>query len=151
MRIDPRRRQTLAFMQSCNVIPCPVNALAVLKPWQRARPGPLPLDCATTCNLTSLPGEVVRDGTSPEGLPIGGQVVARPCEEDIVPAVLQPLESDPEGFQARDSLSEAGFRSSGADPGYCWRHALMRNTSACQAAIACPAGIDPKWLSGSSL
>ena len=34
-------------------------------------------------NLTGFPAVVVRGGTSPEGLPIGVQLVARPWREDV--------------------------------------------------------------------
>ena len=40
-------------------------------------------------NLTGWPGVVVRGGTSPEGLPIGVQVIARPWREDVALAVAQ--------------------------------------------------------------
>jgi Asp-tRNA(Asn)/Glu-tRNA(Gln) amidotransferase A subunit family amidase len=43
-------------------------------------------------NLTGWPAAVVRCGTSPQGLPIGVQIVARPWREDIVLALAQHLE-----------------------------------------------------------
>ena len=43
-------------------------------------------------NLTGWPGGVVRAGTSPEGLPINVQIVARPWREDVVLAVLAHVE-----------------------------------------------------------
>jgi len=52
-----------------------------------------------TYNLTGWPGAVVRGGASPEGLPIGVQVVARPWREDIALAVAQHLESALGGWQ----------------------------------------------------
>jgi amidase len=52
-----------------------------------------------TYNLTGWPGAVVRAGTSPEGLPIGVQVVARPWREDVALAVAQFLEGALGGFQ----------------------------------------------------
>ena len=50
-------------------------------------------------NLTGWPGAVVRGGTSPEGLPIGVQVVARPWREDVALAVAQQLETALGGWQ----------------------------------------------------
>lgn len=44
-------------------------------------------------NLTGWPGAVVRCGTSPEGLPIGVQIVARPWREDVALAVSEYLET----------------------------------------------------------
>jgi len=41
----------------------------------------------------------VRGGTSPEGLPIGIQVVARPWREDVALAVAQHLETVLGGWQ----------------------------------------------------
>jgi Asp-tRNA(Asn)/Glu-tRNA(Gln) amidotransferase A subunit family amidase len=45
------------------------------------------------------PGAVVRGGTSPEGLPIGVQVVARPWREDVALAVVRHLEATLGGWQ----------------------------------------------------
>lgn len=43
-------------------------------------------------SLTGWPCAVVRAGTSPEGLPIGVQIVARPWRDDVALAVTQVLE-----------------------------------------------------------
>ena len=50
-------------------------------------------------NLTGWPGAVVRAGTSPEGLPIGVQIVARPGREDVALAIARQVETDFGGFQ----------------------------------------------------
>ena len=50
-------------------------------------------------NMTGWPGAVVRCGTSPEGLPIGLQVVARPWREDVAIALVQQLETALGGWQ----------------------------------------------------
>ena len=42
---------------------------------------------------------VVRAGVSPEGLPIGVQVVARPWREDVAVAVAQAIEHVLGGWQ----------------------------------------------------
>jgi Asp-tRNA(Asn)/Glu-tRNA(Gln) amidotransferase A subunit family amidase len=44
-------------------------------------------------NLTGFPGATVPLGISPEGLPIGVQVVGRPHEEELVLAVAEKIES----------------------------------------------------------
>ncbi len=44
------------------------------------------------CNLLGLPAAVVPVGKSPEGLPIGVQVIGRPFEEEVVLAVAERLE-----------------------------------------------------------
>jgi amidase len=50
-------------------------------------------------SLTGWPCVVVRGGTSPEGLPIGVQVVAQPWREDVALAVAQKLERGLGGWQ----------------------------------------------------
>ncbi len=52
-----------------------------------------------TYNLTGWPGAVVRAGTSPEGLPIGVQIVARPGREDVALAVSKWVETEFGGFE----------------------------------------------------
>jgi amidase len=49
--------------------------------------------------MTGWPGTVVRGGTSPEGLPIGVQVLAAPSREDRTLAVAKFLEGELGGFQ----------------------------------------------------
>jgi Asp-tRNA(Asn)/Glu-tRNA(Gln) amidotransferase A subunit family amidase len=44
-------------------------------------------------NLTGFPGATVPLGISPEGLPIGVQVIGRPYEEELVLAVAEKIES----------------------------------------------------------
>jgi Asp-tRNA(Asn)/Glu-tRNA(Gln) amidotransferase A subunit family amidase len=52
-----------------------------------------------TFNLTGWPAAVVRAGTSPEGLPIGVQLVARPWREDVALAAASRSEADLGGWQ----------------------------------------------------
>ena len=52
-----------------------------------------------TFNLLGLPGAVVPCGRSPEGLPIGVQIVGRPFEEETVLAVAALLEESLGGYQ----------------------------------------------------
>jgi len=52
-----------------------------------------------TYNMTGWPAAVVRGGTSPDGLPIGVQIVAHPWREDIALAVAGYLEKKLGGFQ----------------------------------------------------
>jgi len=49
--------------------------------------------------LTGWPVVVVRSGTSPEGLPIGVQVAARPWREDVALSVAQQIETALGGWQ----------------------------------------------------
>jgi amidase len=55
-------------------------------------------------NLTGWPGAVVRAGTSPEGLPIGVQIVARPWREDLALAVARSIETALGGWQPPQSV-----------------------------------------------
>ena len=50
-------------------------------------------------NLTGWPTATVRIGTSPEGLPIGVQVAARPWREDVALALVQHLEKSFGGWK----------------------------------------------------
>jgi amidase len=50
-------------------------------------------------NLTGWPAAVVRGGTSPEGLPIGIQVVGPPWREDLVLAGARVIEEASGGWQ----------------------------------------------------
>jgi amidase len=98
-RMDLCRSQMLSFMENCDVILCPVNALPAMKHGSESAQDLKPFSYTMTYNLTGWPSAVVRGGTSPEGLPIGIQIVGQPWREDIVLAVAQLLESELGGFQ----------------------------------------------------
>ena len=51
-------------------------------------------------NLTGWPAAVVRGGTSPEGLPIGVQLVAQPWREDVALAAASVVEAASGGWQS---------------------------------------------------
>ena len=55
-------------------------------------------------NLTGWPTATVRIGTSPEGLPIGVQVAARPWREDVALALVQHLEQTFGGWKMPPSM-----------------------------------------------
>ena len=83
----------LSFMDKHDVIICP--GCAFLAPLHGASLDLEMIPAFTytmTYNLTGWPGVVLRAGTSPEGLPIGVQVVARPWREDVALAVAQHIE-----------------------------------------------------------
>ncbi|MBT5320201.1 MAG: amidase, partial [Chloroflexi bacterium] len=79
--IDRHRIEMLSFMEDFDAIVCPVAA----------RPAPLHDYQVNTnrggythiYNMTGWPVAVVRANTSPEGLPVGVQIVARPWREDV--------------------------------------------------------------------
>ncbi|MGH7908064.1 MAG: amidase [Candidatus Binataceae bacterium] len=90
-RLDEYRARMLSIFASRDVIICPVNAEPAMA--HGATFGKIPAFSYTFAyNLTGWPGAVVRCGTSPEGLPIGVQVVARPWREDMALAVAAHLE-----------------------------------------------------------
>ena len=99
-RVDAYRSAMLGFMEKYDVIVCPVSSFAALPHGEsmmdRNRAG---MNYTATYNITGWPSTVVRGGTSPEGLPIGVQVVARPWREDVSLAVAQYLEGALGGWQ----------------------------------------------------
>ena len=97
-RWDAFRSAMLAFMERYDAVLCPVCAF----------PGMVhgstydileAFSYTMTYNLTGWPAAVVRVGTSPEGLPIGVQVAARPWREDVALSAAQFLEGALGGFQ----------------------------------------------------
>lgn len=98
MRLDRMRSGMLAFMRGYDLMICPANAYPAMRHgevydqadgWSYTR----------IYNLTGWPAAVMRGGTSPEGLPIGVQVVGRPWREDVVLAVAQHLERELGGWR----------------------------------------------------
>ena len=88
------RSDCLAFLENYDVIICPVNAMPATRHDEET-----PFDYTYVYNLLGWPAAVVRCGTSPEELPIGVQVVARPWREDVALAVAQYLEDTFGGWQ----------------------------------------------------
>ena len=81
------RSEALSFLHDHDVVLCPVNAVPA-----PLHDEPTPFRYCYPYNLLGWPVAVVRCGTSPEGLPIGVQVVARPWREDVALAVASVLE-----------------------------------------------------------
>jgi amidase len=95
---DAFRRSLLSFMEEFDVIVCPVCSFPGMAHGST-------YDCLSafsytmTYNLTGWPAAVVRAGTSPEGLPIGVQVVARPWREDVALAIAAKIEETLGGYR----------------------------------------------------
>jgi amidase len=88
-----------AFLDRYDAILCPVAASPAIEPGTSY--GQLDIFSYTMLfNFTGWPAASVRCATSPEGLPIGVQVVAAPWREDIVLRLAQHLESSFGGWQA---------------------------------------------------
>lgn len=100
VRWDMFRSTLLSFMQKYDVIICPVCATPA---WPHSSTLTeehfITGSYSMTFNLTGWPAVSVRAGTSPEGLPIGVQVVARPWCEDVALAVAQHIETVSGGWQ----------------------------------------------------
>ena len=80
--------QCTAFMENYDLVICPINATAATR-----HDEPTNFGYTYIYNLVGWPVVAVRCGTSPEGLPIGVQVAARPWREDVALAVAQHLET----------------------------------------------------------
>lgn len=93
------RRAMLEFMEPYDALLCPACAYPAL-PHGQTFDHFLGFTYTFAYNLTGWPAAVIRAGTSPEGLPIGVQIVARPWREDIALALAQHLEETLGGYQA---------------------------------------------------
>jgi Asp-tRNA(Asn)/Glu-tRNA(Gln) amidotransferase A subunit family amidase len=97
---DAVRMQIFAQMRQYPVLLCPVAAIPAFRhgerSWQIEGETVQYLDAWSYTewfNLLGAPAAVVPMGKSPEGLPIGVQIVARPWEEELVLAVAAALEN----------------------------------------------------------
>ena len=88
------RGDSLAFLENYDVIVCPVTTMPATR-----HDEPTAFDYTRVYNLLGWPIAVVRCGTSPEGLPIGVQVVTHPWREDVALAAAQHLEKTFGGWQ----------------------------------------------------
>jgi amidase len=98
VRLDLFRSTMLGFLDRYDVIVCPVNAGPAM-PHNTTFERVAEFGYTVTHNLTGWPAAVVRGGASPDGLPIGVQVVARPWREDVALAVAAHLERVLGGWQ----------------------------------------------------
>jgi Asp-tRNA(Asn)/Glu-tRNA(Gln) amidotransferase A subunit family amidase len=96
-RLDDTRSRMLAFLEDYDAILCPPSARPA--PKLGDPPGPQGWNYTFPYNILGWPAAVVRAGTSPEGLPLGIQIVGRPWTEHVVLAVAAHLESKTGGWQ----------------------------------------------------
>ena len=99
MQRDVVRIKIFAQMQKYPVLLCPVAAIPAFRhgerSWEVEGKTVKYLDAWSYCewfNLLGTPAAVVPVGTSPESLPIGVQIVARPWQEELVISVAAVLE-----------------------------------------------------------
>ena len=97
-RADAIRGRLLAWLQGIDLIVCPAMPQPAIRHGESAAAwfGDTYSDVH---NLTGWPAAVVRGGTSPEGLPIGIQVVGPPWREDLVLAGARVVEAVSGGWQ----------------------------------------------------
>jgi amidase len=94
------RSRLHGFLAGYDAILCPVNATPALPHGATAAAeAEGAFSYTITYNLVGWPGAVVRAGTSPEGLPIGVQLVARPGREDVALALAKFVEVTSGGYQ----------------------------------------------------
>ena len=100
-RWDAYRNTMLGFMKGYDALLSPV--LPYVAPLHGTSFDPVlqrGAGYAQMHNLTGWPAATVRIGTSPEGLPIGVQVAARPWREDVALALVRHLEEKFGGWTA---------------------------------------------------
>ncbi len=111
---DELRTQFLAQMQVFPVLLCPVAAIPAFRhgerSWQVEGRTVKYLDAWSYTewfNLLALPGAVVPVGRSPDGLPIGVQIVARPWQDELALGIAAEVEKLCGGWQAPPSAPRA--------------------------------------------
>ncbi len=104
---DLVRAALLEEMRDYDVVVCPVTAVPAFRHGERAWTiagrvvGYLEAMVYTQwANILGLPAAVVRAGWSPEGLPLGVQVIGRPFEEHLVLDVAAAIERGCGGWVA---------------------------------------------------
>jgi len=110
---DDVRERVLLQMRNYPVLLCPTASIPAFRhgerEWQVEGRTVKYLDAWSYCewfNLLGFPAAVVPIGRSPEGLPIGVQIVGRPWEEELVFAVASVLE-DARGEWAQPPMASA--------------------------------------------
>lgn len=103
---DVVRMQVFEQMREYPVLLCPVAAIPAFRhgerSWTVEGKTVNYLDAWSYCewfNLLGMPGAVVPVGQSPEGLPIGVQIVAKPWEEELTLAIAEVIERECGGWR----------------------------------------------------
>ncbi len=98
--LDRFRGAMISFMESYDLIVCPVTAFPALPHGTSYDEQNIHgFSYSSVFNITGWPAAIVRVGTSPEGLPIGIQMVAQPWREDVSLAAARHIESAFGGWQ----------------------------------------------------
>jgi amidase len=100
-RWDAYRAEMLAWLEPRDLVLCPVFPGPARRHGDMNRPGERdPTSYTTPYSLTGWPAAIVRAGSSPEGLPIGVQLVARPWRDEVALAAADEVERALGGFRA---------------------------------------------------
>ncbi len=97
-RWDRLRAGLLGFISGLDLLVCPVNAYPAL-PHGSLADNLDAFSYTMTYSLTGWPVVVVRAGESPEGLPIGVQIIARPWREHVALAAASGVEAATGGWR----------------------------------------------------
>jgi amidase len=104
---DVLRLQIFEQMRDCPILLCPVAAIPAFRhgerSWEINGKTVQYLDAWSYTewfNLLGTPAAVVPVGQSPEGLPIGVQICARPWQEEVVLAVAEVVEKECGGWRS---------------------------------------------------
>jgi amidase len=97
-RADRIRSRMLEWMRDVDVMVCPAMPQPAILHGGSNDPG-FGDTYSDVHNLTGFPAVVVRGGTSPQGLPIGVQLVAPPWREDLALAAARVVEAASGGWQ----------------------------------------------------
>lgn len=92
------RTRMAIFMDDYDLILCPASAYPALPHGETFNHMPS-FSYTTAGNLLGWPGVVIRGGTSPEGLPIGVQIIAKPWAEHVALAAAGAIESALGGYR----------------------------------------------------
>jgi Asp-tRNA(Asn)/Glu-tRNA(Gln) amidotransferase A subunit family amidase len=92
---DEIRTKVLEQMEQCPILLCPVcNVTAPLHHTLRGPELHAAMSPSSTFNLLGMPGLAVPSGRSPQGMPVGVQLVGRPWEEQSLLATGMRLERE---------------------------------------------------------
>ena len=94
--VDHARSRMLQWVKGYDVVLCPVSAVPAARLDQ---PAPRDANYTRIYNVTGWPASVVRAGTSPDGLPIGLQIVGQPWKDEVTLAVAKFVEERMGGWR----------------------------------------------------
>ena len=97
-QIDEIRSRLLRWMLDVDIVVCPVMPQPAIHHGD-SNASWFGDSYSDMHNLTGWPAAVVRGGTSPEGLPIGVQLVASPWREDVALAAARVVEAASGGWR----------------------------------------------------